>query len=138
VVSEKQVDDRSEQFISEKAAHEAEDEGNLPSVHAAKTTVLPYLVQALIYGIIVFSVYDGTVLGHAFMMRPMSPERTDRFLAEVQAWLKQHKVKQREFAEMVGVSAQLVNDWFKGRSQPMGEHVLLMQEILKQKPKRTR
>jgi transcriptional regulator with XRE-family HTH domain len=65
----------------------------------------------------------------------MAPERTRRLLAEVEAWRKANNVKQKDLAGMLGMAPQQLNDILKDRTQPMGEQVLHMLELIKSKPK---
>jgi hypothetical protein len=66
----------------------------------------------------------------------MSPERTQRLLAEVKAWCKTNNVLQKDLAKMIGVSPQRFNDIMTRRRgcEPTGEQVLQLQELLKSRP----
>lgn len=66
----------------------------------------------------------------------MSPQRTRRLIAEVEAWRQANKVKQKDLAQMLGVSPQQLNDILKDRTKPTGEQALHLLELLKTKPKR--
>jgi hypothetical protein len=45
-------------------------------------------------------------------------------------WAKTHNVKNTELAGMLGITPQGVTGNFKGRNQPTGEQVLVMQELM--------
>jgi|GraSoiStandDraft_39_1057311.scaffolds.fasta_scaffold632058_2 transcriptional regulator with XRE-family HTH domain len=66
----------------------------------------------------------------------MSPERTRRLIAEVEAWRQVNKITQKDLSEMLKMTPQQLNDILKGRTQPTGEQVLHLQEIIKTKPKK--
>jgi hypothetical protein len=66
----------------------------------------------------------------------MSPERTQRLLAKVEAWCKTNKVMKKDLAAMLGMTPQALNDILSGRNQPKGETALHMQEIILTKPRR--
>jgi predicted XRE-type DNA-binding protein len=68
----------------------------------------------------------------------MSPERTRRLLEQVEHWCEAHNVKQKELAGLLHISPQRLNDMMTGRrnTQPTGEQVLQMQELLKTKPRK--
>jgi transcriptional regulator with XRE-family HTH domain len=70
----------------------------------------------------------------------MSPERTRRLLTEVQNWCQTHNMQQKDLAALLGISPQRLNDILTGRrnTQPTGEQVLQLQELLKTKPKATK
>jgi len=67
----------------------------------------------------------------------MSPERTRRLLEEVQRWCQTHGMQQKELAALLGISPQRLNDIMTGRrnTQPTGEQVLQLQELVRTKPK---
>jgi DNA-binding transcriptional regulator YiaG len=65
----------------------------------------------------------------------VSNGRTTRLIAEVKLWCKANNIKQIELAAMLGVSTQLITEWFKGRRFPVSEQALHLQEIIKRKPK---
>jgi DNA-binding transcriptional regulator YiaG len=54
----------------------------------------------------------------------------------VKLWCKENNVKQIELAAMLGVSTQLITEWFKGRRFPVSEEALHLQELMRTKPKR--
>jgi len=61
----------------------------------------------------------------------VSNGRTTKFLAEVKRWLKKSGIKQTDLAEILGVSPQLITDWFKGRKFPVAEETLHLQELMR-------
>jgi transcriptional regulator with XRE-family HTH domain len=66
----------------------------------------------------------------------MSPERTDRLIAEVKAWCQRNKVKKKDLAAILEMTPQALNDVLSGRNQPSGEKVLHLQEIINTPAKR--
>ena len=66
----------------------------------------------------------------------MSPERTRRLIAEVEGWRRADRIKQKDLAATLGMTPQQLNDVLKDRTQPTGEQVLHLQEIIRTKPHR--
>jgi predicted XRE-type DNA-binding protein len=58
-------------------------------------------------------------------------ERTDRLVTEMQKWAKAQKLKNKELAEILGITPQGMTEIFKGRNQPTGEQALAMLELMK-------
>ena len=52
-------------------------------------------------------------------------------VSQMGEWAKTHNVKNTEPAGMLVITPQGVTEIFKGRSQPTGEQVLVMLELLK-------
>ncbi len=65
----------------------------------------------------------------------MSPERTQRLIAEVKAWLELHGVKQKDLAKELGLSPQRLNNYLSGRRELSGEQTLHLLEVIRRKPK---
>src|SRR5260370_14104151 len=65
----------------------------------------------------------------------MSPERTQRLIAEVKAWLKIHGIKQKDLAAQISMTPQQFNNCLRGYRELSGEQALHLQEIIGQKPK---
>jgi plasmid maintenance system antidote protein VapI len=51
--------------------------------------------------------------------------------ADVSPIGKDHKVKIKELAEILGIKLQGITEIFSGRNQPTGEQVLVMLELMK-------
>ena len=64
---------------------------------------------------------------------PVSNGRTSAFMQEVKAWVKSMGMTQRDLAKKLGVSYQLVTEWFAGRKFPVGEQILHLQELMREK-----
>ena len=59
-------------------------------------------------------------------------ERTDRLVADIEKWAKAKNLKNKELAEMLGITPQGITEIFMGRNQPTGEQVLVMLELMKE------
>lgn len=55
----------------------------------------------------------------------------EAILDELQEWCEKKHGRKSKFARMLGVSPQLVNDWFARTSEPMWETGLKIQAFLK-------
>jgi DNA-binding XRE family transcriptional regulator len=58
------------------------------------------------------------------------------WINELQDWCKEKYGRNTEVAEKLGVSRQLVSDWFAGRTVPNWATGLKIQEFLKQQRRR--
>lgn len=66
---------------------------------------------------------------------PVSNGRTSDFISEVKAWVESSGMTQRELAKKLGVSYQLITEWFAGRKFPVGEEILHLQELMGRRKK---
>ena len=64
----------------------------------------------------------------------MSPARTRRLIAEVEAWRKANGILQKDLAASLGISPQQLNNIVKGRTDPTGEQTLQLLEMIRTKP----
>ena len=60
---------------------------------------------------------------------PFKPIRRPEIRHRVR--LKKSGIKQTDLAEILGVSPQLITDWFKGRKFPVAEETLHLQELMR-------
>ena len=56
---------------------------------------------------------DGTL----YYVNRVAAERTKQLIERVKTWCIAHEVKQRELADKLGVSRQLVTEWFAFRKK---------------------
>jgi transcriptional regulator with XRE-family HTH domain len=66
----------------------------------------------------------------------MGTETTASLVEKMRCWCKENGVTQTELGVRLGISPQGVTEIFKGRNQPTGTQVLLMQEMLNSRPKK--
>jgi transcriptional regulator with XRE-family HTH domain len=66
----------------------------------------------------------------------MSDPEVKALIDELQDWCKEKYGRNTEVAEMLGVSRQLVSDWFSGRTVPTLATGLKIQAFLKEKRRR--
>jgi hypothetical protein len=64
----------------------------------------------------------------------MADEPISSLVKDLKSWCTKHRVKQVELSDLLGVSPQAVNEWFKGRSHPRGELIVRIMEMVKHKP----
>ena len=62
-------------------------------------------------------------------------DQTAKLFADLKTWCTTHKVKYAELSRLLGVSRQLITEWFHDRSKPTGPMVLQIQALIKRKPK---
>jgi DNA-binding transcriptional regulator YdaS (Cro superfamily) len=65
----------------------------------------------------------------------MAPKESEKLIADLKAWADAGYGRRADLARMLGVSPQLVSDWFAGRRQPTLEHGLQIQAFLKKQRK---
>jgi transcriptional regulator with XRE-family HTH domain len=65
---------------------------------------------------------------------PRMAKRIPRLIAELKEWAASRGLRQKDLAKLLGVSPQLVTEWFAKRREPTGEKVLEIQELLKTNP----
>lgn len=61
----------------------------------------------------------------------MAPKESELLLAELKAWADAEYGRRAELARMLGVSRQLVSEWFAGRATPTWDDGLKLQDFLK-------
>jgi DNA-binding transcriptional regulator YiaG len=66
-----------------------------------------------------------------YYVNRVAAERTKQLIERVKTWCIAHEVKQRELADKLGVSRQLVTEWFAFRKKPTSEHTLTLLGLLK-------
>jgi transcriptional regulator with XRE-family HTH domain len=60
-------------------------------------------------------------------------EKTEKLIADLKAWADAEYGRRAELARMLGVSRQLISDWFAGRTTPTLDAGLKIQAFLKKK-----
>jgi transcriptional regulator with XRE-family HTH domain len=68
----------------------------------------------------------------------MSDPEVEALINELKAWCKEKHGRNTEIAEMLGVSRQLVSDWFAGTAVPTLATGLKIQKFLKTKRRKKR
>jgi DNA-binding XRE family transcriptional regulator len=63
-------------------------------------------------------------------------EEIKRVIDELKAWCQEEHGRNVEVAEKLGVSRQLVSDWFKGRAIPSLKNWLKIQRFLRKQMRR--
>ena len=66
-----------------------------------------------------------------YYVNRVAAERTKQLIEGVKTWCIAHEVKQRVLADKLGVSRQLVTEWFAFRKKPTSEHTLTLLGLLK-------
>lgn len=66
----------------------------------------------------------------------MNERRSERLLAELKSWADAAYGRRAELARMLGVSKQLISEWFAGRSVPNWDHGLEIEAFLKKQRRR--
>jgi predicted transcriptional regulator len=66
----------------------------------------------------------------------MVSEESKKLITELRAWCDEQFGRRAELARMLGVSRQLVSDWFAGRATPTLDAGLQIQEFLKKQRRR--
>ena len=66
----------------------------------------------------------------------MPSKESEKLIAQLKAWADDKYGRGREIAEMLGVSPQLVSEWFAGRRTPTLDTGLKIQAFLKKQRKR--
>ena len=66
----------------------------------------------------------------------MNQSRSEGLLAELKSWADAEYGRRAELARMLGVSKQLISEWFAGRSVPTWDHGLAIEEFLKKQRRR--
>jgi len=61
----------------------------------------------------------------------MVSQESENLVAELRAWCDEKYGRRAELARMLGVSKQLVSDWFAGRTMPTLDVGLQLQTFLK-------
>jgi transcriptional regulator with XRE-family HTH domain len=61
----------------------------------------------------------------------MEPKESEMLIAELKAWADEKYGRRSELARMLGLSPQLVSDWFAGRKTPTLDTGLKLQRFLK-------
>ena len=61
----------------------------------------------------------------------MPPRESELLIAELRAWADEKYGRRSELARMLGLSPQLVSDWFAGRKTPTLDTGLKLQRFLK-------
>ena len=70
------------------------------------------------------------------MLFVMNEKRSERLLAELKSWADAAYGRRAELARMLGVSKQLISEWFAGRSVPTWDHGLEIEAFLKKQRRR--
>jgi transcriptional regulator with XRE-family HTH domain len=58
-------------------------------------------------------------------------KKTARLIGELKKWSVERGIRQKDLAKILGVSPQLITEWFALRRSPTGEKVIEIQELLK-------
>jgi DNA-binding transcriptional regulator YiaG len=66
----------------------------------------------------------------------MPIRESERLLAELKEWADAEYGRRSQLAQMLGVSKQLVSEWFAGRSTPTWDHGLAIEAFLKKQRRR--
>jgi transcriptional regulator with XRE-family HTH domain len=66
----------------------------------------------------------------------MIERQSERLLAELKRWADAEYGRRAELARMLGVSKQLISEWFAGRSLPTWDHGLEIETFLKKQRRR--
>ena len=66
----------------------------------------------------------------------MAPKESEKLITDLKAWADAEYGRRAELARMLGVSRQLVSDWFAGRKMPTLDSGLKIQAFLKKQRKR--
>jgi len=61
----------------------------------------------------------------------MVSQESENLIAQLKAWCDEKYGRRAEVARMIGVSRQLVSDWFAGRTTPTLDAGLKLQAFLK-------
>jgi len=61
------------------------------------------------------------------------PFTTEQLISRLKTWCDKKRGRRLELSKKLGVSAQTVTNWFKGRQEPTGEQVLRILEFLDKK-----
>jgi len=68
----------------------------------------------------------------------MASKESTRLITELKDWADKKFGRRSELARMLGLSPQLVSDWFAGRKTPTLDVGLRLQEFLKKQRKSSR
>jgi transcriptional regulator with XRE-family HTH domain len=68
----------------------------------------------------------------------MASKESTRLITELKDWADKKFGRRSELARMLGLSPQLVSDWFAGRKTPTLDVGLQLQEFLKKQRKSSR
>ena len=68
----------------------------------------------------------------------MPPEELDTLMAELKAWCKDKHGRQKNLAEELGITEQLLSNWIARRKTPSLENYLKLKAFLKKQPRRHR
>jgi hypothetical protein len=66
------------------------------------------------------------------------PPRTQKLLDALKAWCDQEYGRRSEIAKVVGTTRQAITHWFSGRRSPTSEQILIVQEFLKARRRRSK
>lgn len=58
-------------------------------------------------------------------------KESEKLLTELKAWANAEYGRRAELARMLGVSRQLVSEWFAGRATPTWDNGMRIEELLK-------
>jgi hypothetical protein len=73
----------------------------------------------------------------AYILRKMSSEESQKLIAALKEWADAEYGRRAELARMLGVSRQLVSDWFAGRKTPTLDSGLKIQAFLKKQHRKS-
>jgi hypothetical protein len=68
----------------------------------------------------------------------MAPRESEKLLAELKSWADEKYGRRSELARILGVSPQLVTEWFGGRATPIWDDGLKIQAFLKKQRRKRR
>lgn len=68
----------------------------------------------------------------------MAPERVDRLIEELKAWIQKHHIRQYRVAAMLDISQSRLNDIIHKRrgGEPTGEQALRILELIQTTPEK--
>jgi hypothetical protein len=61
----------------------------------------------------------------------MSHPEIEKLVSELQAWCQAKRGRNTEIAKMLGVSRQLVTDWFSRKTDPMADKLFVIRDFLR-------
>jgi transcriptional regulator with XRE-family HTH domain len=61
----------------------------------------------------------------------MSHPEIEKLISKLQTWCQEKRGRNTEIAKMLGVSRQLVSDWFSRKTDPLADKLFVIRDFLR-------